>query len=215
MAEPLRESGGRWCTRCYSVGSGDLGGKVPHGSVGRRVGERPHELLDGVVVGKADLLGTAGGGGVSAGVLHLLDEVLVTLLGEATALLGVEVDVVAPHLEDGGGEVGAKVRGEIKVDADLVVLEGDEGKVETGVAVEEEDEGEVDGTRGVDAWGLEVILPQLAFLDVIEVKLRVQTPPALVVLIDALTTNGKLDGADRTLGGPAGIGLNGRRHRRC
>ena len=190
------------------VGSGDLGGKVPHGSVGRRVGERPHELLDGMVVGKTDLLGTAGGGGVSASMLHLLDEVLVTLLGEATALLGVEVDVVAPHLEDGGGEVDAVIGGEIEVDANLVVLEGDEGKVETGVAVEEEDEGEVDGTRSVRV-GVGGHLTPVGLLGLIEVELGVQTPPALVVLIDTLTTDGKLNGADRTLGGPAGIGLIG------
>jgi membrane protein required for beta-lactamase induction len=39
------------------------------------------------------------GHSVCASVLHLLNQVLVRLLGEAAALLGVEVHVVTPHLE--------------------------------------------------------------------------------------------------------------------
>jgi len=75
---------------------GDLGnevlrGEVPERRLGGSVGERPHELLDGVVVGEADLLGTGGVDGVGTGVLNLLDEVLVTLLGKAATLLGVGV----------------------------------------------------------------------------------------------------------------------------
>ena len=79
-----------------------LRGEVPHLGTGGGVGEAPHELLDGVVVGQADLLGLSGGDGVGTGVLDLLDQVLVTLLGEAAALLGVQVHVVTPHLEHGG-----------------------------------------------------------------------------------------------------------------
>ena len=77
---------------------GDVG-EVPQGVlVGGNVGEAPHKLLDGVVVREADLLGTGRGDGVGAGVLDLLDQVLVTLLGEAATLLGVKVHIVGPHL---------------------------------------------------------------------------------------------------------------------
>ena len=180
-----------------SVGGGS--GEVPKG-VGRGgVGEAPHELLDGVVVGEADLLGLTGGDGVGTGVLDLLDEVLMTLLGEAATLLGVEVDVVSPHLEHVGVAVGGEVGGEIDVDADLVVLEGNEGEVETGVAVEEEEEGKVD-SLAVDGSGH---LTASRLLGLIEVKLGVEAPPLLVVLVDALTTDGKLDVVDGALGDPA------------
>jgi hypothetical protein len=179
-------------------------GEVPEsGLVGGDVGEAPHELLDGVVVGETDLLGTVSLDGVGAGVLDLLDEVLVTLLGEAAALLGVEVHVVGPHLEDLLVEVGVEVGREVEIDADLVVLEGDEGEVETGVAVEEEDEGEVDGAGGGSGH-----LTPVELLGLIEVELGVEAPPLLVVLVDTLTTDGKLNGGDRTLGDPVAV-ING------
>jgi hypothetical protein len=130
--------------------------------------------------------------GVGTGVLNLLDEVLVTLLGEAAALLGVEVDVVGPHLEDIVSSHASKSRGEVEVETDLVVLEGDEGEVETGVAVEEEVEGEVDGLLADTGGHLTVS----GLLGLIEVKLGVETPPLLVLLVDALTTDGKLDVVD-------------------
>ena len=178
------------------------GGEVPQGRLRRSVGEAPRKLLDGVVVGEADLLGRRGVNGVVASVLDLLDQVLVALLGEAAALLGVEVHVVGPDLEDGGVDEGRHVRREVDVNADLVVLEGNEGQVETGVAVEEEDEGEVDGLtvarRGHLTPG--------SLLGLIQVKLGVQTPPLLVVLVDALTTDGKLNVVNGTLGDPVGIG---------
>jgi len=176
-----------------------LGGEVPQGRLRRSVGEAPRKLLDGVVVGEADLLGRRGVNGVVASVLDLLDQVLVALLGEAAALLGVEVHVVGPDLEDGGVDEGRHVRREVDVNADLVVLEGNEGEVETGVAVEEEDEGKVHNLAILGSGHLTPV----SLLGLIQVKLGVQTPPALVVLIDALTTNGKLRGGDGTLGDPA------------
>jgi len=95
----------------HDVGIGRRGGEVPHTVVGLGVGEAPYELLNGVVVGEADLLGTTiSGNSVSAGVLNLLNEVLVTLLGKTPTFLSVKVDVVGPHLEDGGIEVGVEVR---------------------------------------------------------------------------------------------------------
>ena len=178
-------------------------GEVPHGVGGRGVGEAPHKLLNGVVVGEADLLGVSGVNGVGTGVLDLLDEVLVTLLGEATTLLGVEVDVVGPHLEDTGVEPVGETRSQVEVETDLVVLEGNEGEVETGVAVEEEVEGEVHGLLADTGGHLTVS----SLLGLVEVKLGVQTPPLLVLLVDALTTNGKLDVVDGTLGHPRGASL--------
>ena len=176
-----------------------VSGEVPQGRSRGGVGEAPHELLDGVVVRETNLLHGGGVDGVGAGVLDLLDQVLVTLLGEAATLLGVKVDVVGPHLEGTLVKVGLHVGGEIDVDAHLVVLESDEGKVETGVAVEEEDEGEVDSLAG----GGSGHLTPRRLLGLIEVQLGVQTPPLLVVLVDALTTDGKLNVVDGTLGNPA------------
>jgi hypothetical protein len=180
---------------------GDVG-EVPQGVlVGGNVGEAPHKLLDGVVVREADLLGTGRGDGVGAGVLDLLDQVLMTLLGEAATLLGVKVHIVGPHLEGLGVKVGGEIGREVDVDAHLVVLERDEGKVETGVAVEEEDEGQVHslaGTRGGH-------LTPSSLLGLIEVQLGVHAPPLLVVLVDALTTDGQLDVVDGTLGDPVAV----------
>ena len=182
------------------------GGEVPQGvGVAGDVREAPHELLDGVVVREADLLGGGGIDGVGTSVLNLLDEVLVTLLGEAATLLSVEVDVVSPHLEGVGVAVGGEIGRKVDVDADLVVLEGDEREVETGVAVEEEEEGEVDGLAGDTSGHLTV----RSLLGLIEVKLGVQTPPLLVVLVDTLTTDGKLDVVDGALGNPASSGRSG------
>jgi hypothetical protein len=167
------------------------------GSSWRRWLEKHHtSSLTGWFVREAHLLGTGRGDGVGAGVLDLLDQVLVTLLGEAAALLGVKVHVVGPHLEGVGVKEGVEIGREVDVDAHLVVLEGDEGKVETGVAVEEEDEGEVDGLAGTRSGHL---APR-SLLGLVQVKLGVQTPPLLVVLVDTLTTDGKLDVVDGTLG---------------
>jgi hypothetical protein len=178
---------------------GGVGGEVPQGRSRGGVREAPHELLDGVVVREADLLGGGTVNGVNTGVLHLLDQVLMTLLGEAAALLSVEVDVVGPHLK--GIKVGREIRRKVDVDAHLVVLEGDEGQVETGVAVEEKDEGEVHLLFGTSLSGGHLTVVSL--LGLIEVKLGVQTPPLLVVLVNALTTNGQLNVVDGTLGNPA------------
>ena len=76
-----------------------------------------------MVVREADLLGTTGGGNsVSASVLNLLNEVLVTLLGKTPTLLSVEVDVVGPDLERAGIEPLIEMRGQIEIQSHLVVL---------------------------------------------------------------------------------------------
>jgi hypothetical protein len=175
--------------------------EVPQGRSRGGVGEAPHELLDGVVVGQTHLLDLGGIDGVGAGVLDLLDQVLVTLLGVAATLLGVKVDVVSPHLEGTLVKVSLHVGGDVDIDTDLVVLERNEGQVETGVAVEEEDEGEVDSLAG----GGSGHLTPAGLLGLVEVKLGVQTPPLLVVLVDALATDGQLNVVDGTLGNPARV----------
>ena len=177
-----------------------LGGEVPETLLVIVLREAPYELLDGVVVREADLLGTTRGGNrVNTSVLDLLDQVLVTLLGEAATLLGVEVHVVTPDLEGVGVEVRLELVGQIEIDADLVVLERDEGKVETGVAVEEEDQRKehLTLTRGH--------LTPVSLLGLIEVELGVHAPPTLVVLVDTLATDGKLGSLDRTLGDPVAV----------
>ena len=97
-------------------------GEVPHGVGGSGVGEAPHELLDGVVVREAHLLGGARVNGISASVLNLLNEVLVTLLRETATLLGVKVDVVGPDLEGGGVKPAVEGTRQVEIETDLVVL---------------------------------------------------------------------------------------------
>jgi len=174
---------------------GDVGG-VP--GVGAVI-EAEDELLNWVVVRQALLDFRTGGDGVGASVLHLLDEVFVTLLREAAALFGVEVDVVGPDLEGGTVSDGAEGRGQIEVEADFVVLEGNQWKRQTWVAVEEEDEWEEDLAIVLDRGGH---LTVVRLLGLIQVKLGVQTPPLLVVLVDALATDGQFNILDGTLRDP-------------
>tara|TARA_B100001540_G_scaffold240336_1_gene214952 strand:+ start:68 stop:820 length:753 start_codon:yes stop_codon:yes gene_type:complete len=105
----------------------DRGGEVP--KVGTSDGttvSAEDKLLDGVVVGEADLLGGADGSeGIGASVLNLLNEVLVTLLGESPTLLSVEVDVVGPDLEGGAIGVLGEFRRQVKIKPALVVLKAD------------------------------------------------------------------------------------------
>ncbi len=178
-----------------------VSGEVPQGRGRGGVGEAPHQFLDGVVVGQTDLLGGTSVDGVSTSVLHLLDQVFVTLLGEAATLFGVQVDVVGPHLEHGAVAVGGEVGRKVDVDAHFVVLKGDQGQVQTGVPVEEEDQRQVDSlaiTRGGH-------LTPSGLLGLIQVKLGVHAPPLLVVLVDALATDGQFNVVDGTLGNPVAI----------
>ena len=108
-----------------------------------------------------DLVGRARDG-LRTSVLDLLDQVLVGVLGEAAALLRVEVDVVNIQRRgreglgrsDAGNTDGSLVvdrvlpRLEVHVDADLVVLEGDQGNRKTRVAAEPELERDVERLRG-------------------------------------------------------------------
>ena len=181
---------------------GGRGGEVPHTVVCLGVGEAPHQFLDGVVVRQADLLGTSGGNSVGTGVLHLLDQVFVTLLGEPATLFGVQVDVVGPHLEHTSVQVGGEVGRQVEIQTDFVVLERNQRQVQSGVPVEEEDQRQVDSlaiTRGGH-------LTPRSLLGLVQVKLRVHAPPLLVVLVDALATDGQFNVVDGTLGNPVAIG---------
>jgi hypothetical protein len=175
-------------------------GEVPHGDVGHvSLGGAPHEFLHGVVVRQTDLLGRIGGAEtVAAGVLHLLDQVFVTLLGESPSFFRVQVDVVSPHLEGlRGVHVHFKLRRQVEIQTDFMVLQGNKGKRQTGVAVEEEDQGK-EHLRVVASGHL---TPR-SLLGVVEVQLGVHAPPLLVVLVDALTTDGQFNILDGTLGNP-------------
>jgi len=130
-----------------------------------RVLDNPDKLLARVVEGELDLVG-GGRNRLRASELELLDEVLVGDLGEAAALLRVEVDIV--HVERAGDQAlvgnglehllgrGATRRGhvdvaqvlevlELDVDLNLVVLESDERQREARVAVEPELQRDVQG----------------------------------------------------------------------
>ena len=164
-----------------------------------------------MVVGQADLLGGTGGDRIGASVLHLLNEIFVTLLGEATTLLGVEVHVVAPNLEGGAVSVIGEIGSQIEVNAHLVVLQRDQRQIETRIAVEEEQQREVDRT-GRSLQRVRSHLGVLRLLGAVEVQLRVQTPPGLVVLVNALSTDRQFDVLNRTLGDPARVIRGGTRN---
>ncbi len=125
----------------------------------------PDKLLARVVEVELDLVG-GGPNGLVSSELELLEEVLVGVLRHLPALISVEEDIVDV---EGGGNKGLLVgrgdgdsgrcRGgqvldgpealadgaEIKVDLDLVVLEGNEGEGKSRVPAEPELEGHVEG----------------------------------------------------------------------
>ena len=128
----------------------------------------PDKLLDGVVEVELDLVGRRADRLITCE-LKLLNEVLVGVLGHAAALVGVKEHVVheersgnerlvvgvgALDCAGGGGGEGvdgpeALVNGaKINVDADLVVLEGNEGESKPGVLAEPELERNVEGGLG-------------------------------------------------------------------
>jgi len=205
---------GRLCERHVAVGFGDgrrvrfddditrrnVGGEVPQLVFrGRRTSDSPDEFLHRVVVGQTDVLGITRGHGIDTSVLHLFNEVFVTLLGEASAFFSVEVHVVAPNLEGVGTEVGFEHVRQIEVNAHFVVLKGNERQIKTRIPVEKEDQRQEHLT--LTRRHLRVV----RLLGFIQVKLRVQTPPALVVLVDALTTDGEFGRLDRTFRNPVAV----------
>ena len=122
----------------------------------RAVNERvtlddPEELLHGVIEVELDLVGRRRDR-LRASVLDLLNQVLMGLLGEAAALLRVEVHIVNIQRRSGQGlrrrsnrvtdgvlvVLAVLPRLEVDVDAHLVVLEGNQGNRQTRVAAEPE-----------------------------------------------------------------------------
>ena len=194
----------RWVAIDNNVGSGRVRAEVPQTSgIGGAAVNTPDQFLDWVVVGQSDLLGRVGRDRIGASVLHLLDQVFVTLLGESSTLFSVEVDVVGPHLEDGRVQVRIEFRSQVKVDSDFVVLQGNQWQGQSWVAVEEKDEWQEDlsrirgGSRHSGGHFTPVSLGRIG-----QVQFRVQSPPSLVVLIDSLTTDRQFSVLDRTLSDP-------------
>ena len=130
-----------------------------------------------------------------------------TLLGESASLFGVQVDVVGPHLEGLHIKEGVEIGRQVNVNAHLVVLKRDQRQVQTGVAVEEEDQGQVHGLTGSRSGHF----TPGSLLGLIQVKLGVHAPPLLVVLVDALTTDGQFNVVDGTLSDPVAVIDEGRR----
>ena len=183
-----------------------LGTKVPQVvTSGETFSDTPDQFLDWVVVGQSDLLGRVGRDRIGASVLHLLDQVFVTLLRESSALFSVEVDVVRPDLERRRGQVLVKTSGQVKVNSDFVVLQGNQWQGQSWVSVEEEDEWQKDLlTTGAWDWGSCHFTP-VSLGRIGQVQFRVQSPPSLVVLIDSLTTDGQFRSRDNTLSDPVSI----------
>ena len=183
------------------IESGDVGGdsdwgtgKVTQGGF-RGDCSTPHQFLDWVIVRQSDLLGGASGGqGVSASVLDLFDQVFMTLLRESSTLFSVKVDVVTPHLQ--GGEVGAEIGGQVQVNSDFVVLQGNQWQGQSWVSVKEKDQWQKArvtlNTRGRH-------LTVVDLLTAIQVQFRVQSPPLLVVFVDSLTTDRQFSSRDGAL----------------
>ena len=134
-------------------------------NVGIRL-DNPDELLARVVEVDLDLIGGRTNR-LIAGVLELLNEVLVGVLGHLSALIGIQEDEINVDrgsnkglLVGSGDSLGRRGRdssqvldgpqaltngSEINVDLDLVVLESNEGKSKTGVSAKPEEEGNVQG----------------------------------------------------------------------
>jgi len=166
----------------------NIGGKV----------SAPDQFLDWVVVRQSDLLGGTGGRqSISASVLDLFDQVFMTLLRESSTLFGVKVDVVTPNLER--VEVGTVRGGQVKVNSDFVVLQGNQWQGQSWVAVEEEDQWQVN-LRVVDSRRSHLTVALL--LGFIQVQFSVQSPPLLVVLVNSLTTDRQFNILDRRFRDP-------------
>ena len=225
--------------------------RVDDGIIARHIRvalDDPDELLARVVEVQLQLVGRRGDG-LSAGELEDVNQVLVRDLGELAALIRVEVDVV--DVQRGSGKAalahavanGVRIRGvrvvpaqvvqgvELEIDADLVVLERNEGKRQTRVAAEPELERDVQGVhrgaRGDDLGGeglsaIAIVVARRAAL-VEEVRelgnvadhlgiagllarllgeLVPDVEPVAILLVNALATNLNLDIVDEVVTNP-------------
>jgi len=221
--------------------------------IARHVGialDNPDKLLTGVVEVELELVGS-GRDRLLARELERLDEVLVGDLGELAALVRVEVDVVDVEgrcdkvlVENAcldrvvvGRELGCDVPAEVaevvelEVDADLVVLEGDERERKARVAAEPELERDVERVlRGaldelIRRVGLARCAPVVAVLTALDEEVRElghvanhlgvaglltrllrelipDVEPVAIVLVDALATDLNLDVLDKVVANP-------------
>ena len=188
-------SDNNWCT-----------GKVTQGGF-RGDCSTPHQFLDWVIVRQSDLLGgSTGGQGVRTSVLDLFDQVFMTLLRESSTLFSVKVDVVTPHLQ--GGEVGFEIAGQVQVNSDFVVLQGNQWQGQSWVSVKEKDQWQENLFVVRDSRRHLTVVQLRGF---VQVQFRVQSPPLLVVLVDSLTTDGQFDSGDRGFRDPRLFSLVQRR----
>jgi hypothetical protein len=208
----------------------------------------PDELLAWVVEVELELVGRRGDR-LTTSELEDVDEVLVRDLSELATLISVEVDVI--DVERGSGEAalvdtvadGVRVlrcreipaevlKGiELEVDADFVVLKGDEWEGETWVAAEPELEWDVQGVHGRargddlggegltaiavvvavrttlveevgELWNVADHLGITSLLAGLLSELVPNVKPITIVLIDALTTDLNLDVVDEIVTNP-------------
>jgi hypothetical protein len=192
---------GTWGQRDVRIGNRSNVGRDSHRSI-RKVPDTvqvtnnvrarfsaPHQFLNWVVVGQSDLFGgTSSRQRVGTSVLDLFDQVFVTLLRESSALFGVEVDVVTPNLER--IKVSVIDTGQVKVQSNFVVLQGNQWQGQSWVSVKEEDQWQVN-LRVVR--GSRSHLTPVQLRGFIQVQFSVQSPPSLVVLVDSLTTDGQFN----------------------
>ena len=127
----------------------------------------PDKLLDGVIQVQLHLYVGIDGRFV-AGKLELFNQILVRSLCESSSLIGVQIDVVnekssilnrrdaesikssidantAAVKRASGGDVALGLGSELKLDFDLVILEGNKGKRQTRVSAKPKLEGDVQG----------------------------------------------------------------------
>tara|TARA_B110000858_G_scaffold188964_1_gene235142 strand:+ start:2558 stop:3448 length:891 start_codon:yes stop_codon:yes gene_type:complete len=192
-----------WGAIDNNIGGSRVGAEVPQtGTRGGASVNTPDQFLDWVIVGQSNLLGRVRRDRIGASVLHLLDQVFMTLLGESSTLFSVEVDVVGPHLENGRVQESIEFPSQVKVNSDFVVLQGNQWQRQSWVTVEEKDEWQEDLRRTWSNRGGHFTPVGLSRIG--QVQLCVQSPPSLVVLVDSLTTDRQFAVLDRTLSGPSG-----------
>ena len=109
--------------REHDIRGRSVGGKVPTGRRARVRAE--NQTFDRVIVAKPDLLRRARLDGISAGMLHLFDKVLMALLRKASAFFRVEIHVVGPDLERRTIGVVAPLISQVKIEAYFMVLQRD------------------------------------------------------------------------------------------
>ena len=176
-----------------------------------RILEEPHQLLDGVIERQIQT-GLGRCHRLRQGVLELLNQVLVRVLGKAAALVRVQVDVVNVdgrilRGREGGrrsrdsspaarlNQVGGLAKPDIEVD--VVVLERNERQGQTGIAVEPESEGDVENRRATVAGrqrarGTDRTRKELVSLHALIIAGRQalpEVPPLTVVTVNDLSTD--------------------------